>query len=58
MDNVKQFQFDEIDLIILAEALGERIKSVRWNTERPDFEVLVNLRALQARIADQLNGGK
>ena len=51
--------FDEIDLNVIYASIEASIKSVRWNIDDPlDFERLVELRALQARIKGQLLGGK
>jgi len=50
---------DEVDLNVVYSALCHQIKSVRWNIDdEEDWSRLVHLKGFQARIADQLNGGK
>lgn len=55
MENI----FDEVDLNVIYDTLGHKIRTTPWNVDDPDqFQELVALKALQTRIADQLNGGK
>jgi hypothetical protein len=50
---------DEIDLNLILDALGHKIRTTKWNVDDPsEFEALVQLKALQARIGESLDGGK
>ena len=51
-------EFDEIDLNLILDALDHKIRTVQWKLDdRSEFEGLVALKALEARILKELNGG-
>ena len=51
-------EFDEIDLNLIYDTICHKIRSAKWNLDdESEFEALVALKALQARILKELNGG-
>ena len=51
-------EFDEVDLNLVLDALGHKLRTAKWNLDdRSEFEALVALKALEARILKELNGG-
>ena len=49
--------FDEVDLNLVLDALGHKIRTTQWNVEdESEFEALIALKALQARILKELAG--
>lgn len=50
-------EFDEIDLNLIYDAIGHKLRTSQWNlNDRSEFEALVALKALEARILKELDG--
>lgn len=51
-------KFDEIDLNLIYDAIGHKLRTAQWNlSDQSEFEALVALKTLEARILKELNGG-
>ena len=49
--------FDEVDLNLIYDAIDHKIRTTQWNVDdESEFEALVALKELQARILKELNG--
>ena len=49
--------FDEVDLNLIYDTIGHKIRTAQWNVDdESEFEALVALKELQARILKELNG--
>ena len=49
--------FDEVDLNLIYDTVGHKIRTTQWNVDdESEFEALVALKELQARILKELNG--